>query len=64
MTNSDHFEHLNESKFKFENLDLVAVPDFSAGAMENWGLITFRYCIFKNVSTIDVRENNLGKIYC
>ena len=22
--------------------DLVAIPDFPTGAMENWGLITFR----------------------
>ena len=22
--------------------DLVAVPDFAAGAMENWGILTFR----------------------
>ena len=39
----DYYElELFKIDFPLPKMDMIAIPDFVTGAMENWGLITFR----------------------
>ncbi|MFB5630976.1 MAG: M1 family metallopeptidase [Nitrosopumilaceae archaeon] len=40
-----YYEKYFGIKYPLPKLDMIAIPDFAAGAMENWGAITFRETI-------------------
>ncbi|MHA1984509.1 MAG: M1 family metallopeptidase [Candidatus Hodarchaeales archaeon] len=44
-------------KYPIDKLDLIAVPDFAAGAMENYGAITFRENLLLNYPNITSEVN-------
>ena len=39
----DYMENYTGISFELPKMELAAIPDFAAGAMENWGLVTYRY---------------------
>lgn len=52
----DFYEDYYDIPFPLEKCDFVALPDFASGAMENWGLITFR----EQALLVDTEHTSLG----
>lgn len=55
----DWFENYFEIPYQMSKMDMIAIPDFKSGAMENWGLITFRpeTLLCDNSDSIDTKIN-------
>ena len=51
--------------YEIPKMDLVAIPDFDAGAMENWGLITFREeCLLCDAHTTLAEKQDIVNVIC
>ncbi|CCK68923.1 arginine/alanine aminopeptidase KNAG_0B04890 [Huiozyma naganishii CBS 8797] len=52
------FEDTFQIQYPLPKMDMVAVPEFSSGAMENWGLVTYRVADI----LLDAESSSLGRI--
>ena len=61
-----YLEEFFSLPFTLPKMDLVAVPDFYIGAMENWGLLTFReICLLYEESFGGVKtQQQVGIVVC
>ncbi|KPM05341.1 aminopeptidase-like protein 5, partial [Sarcoptes scabiei] len=52
-----YYENLFKINYKLSKLDLIGLPQFVSGAMENWGLITYREkFILSDTNKFSVRD--------
>ena len=60
-----YYDNYFAIKYPYGKLDLIGLPDFSAGAMENTGCITFREAIVlidENQGSVDLKKGIAGVI--
>lgn len=55
----EYYEQYFDVKYPLPKQDMVAIPDFHAGAMENWGLITYREAAL----LFDEKSSSVGSLF-
>lgn len=55
-----YYEDFFNITYPLPKQDMIAIPDFNAGAMENWGLITYREALLLIDPDVSSRTNQLS----
>ncbi|KAL1491457.1 hypothetical protein ABEB36_012054 [Hypothenemus hampei] len=58
------YEEFFNINYPLPKQDMIAIPDFSAGAMENWGLITYResYLLYDPKVSTKTSQHNVASV--
>lgn len=63
MESLDFYDQLFDIPYPLPKLDQVAIPDFDAGAMENWGLVTYREsCLLADQNTPQTTKEYIATV--
>ncbi|XP_038060244.1 glutamyl aminopeptidase-like isoform X2 [Patiria miniata] len=61
---TNYFEDYFDLAYPLPKLDMIAIPDFTSGAMEHWGLITYRevYLLYSDTESSEANKQRIAEV--